>query len=78
MKRSQDGEAVILRLAEVDGKETQAKLRIDAALVPAGAAVTEVDAMEQPLKAGGDEAVGEAGDVTVEVPAYGVANIRLG
>ena len=76
IKESQDGQAVILRLVEVEGQETEARVRLSPALVSEGATVVEADTLERPL----DESTAriEGGTLLVNLPAFGIVTVRVG
>jgi len=73
LKRAQDGKGVVLRLAEVDGLDTEVSLTLDPAL--AGARATLVDAVERPMEGGVADL--RDGVLTVQVPAGGITAVRL-
>jgi alpha-mannosidase len=75
LKRAEDSDAVIVRLHEMEGKETEARLRI-AEIVKPGAAAREVDLMEQPLEANTARMAGEV--LAVRIPAHGIASVAVG
>jgi alpha-mannosidase len=76
LKQAEDGDAVILRLYEFAGQDSQAQVRIAASLVAAGSACHEVSLLEQPLVINSAAMNGDV--VSVTVPAYGIATVRLG
>jgi alpha-mannosidase len=76
VKESQDGKAIVLRLVEVEGVETEARVTLSPELAPQGATAVEVDTLERPLD-GGSARI-EKGTLTVRLPAYGIATVRIG
>jgi alpha-mannosidase len=75
LKEGQDGASVILRLVEVEGRETEARLSLDPALLPPGAAAQEADTLERPIDSDAVRVV--EGAVYVKVPAFGVTTVRI-
>lgn len=76
LKQAEDGEGVILRLYEFEGTQTQAQVRVSPLVAPAGSVAVETDLMEQPLAG---STAGMTGDVlTVTIPAFGIATVKLG
>jgi len=75
MKKGQDGEAVVLRLVEVEGKQTEAKLTLAPPLLPEGAAAVEVDTLERPLDDGCARLEGNT--LVVEMPPFGITTVRI-
>jgi len=76
VKEAQDGEGLILRLVEVDGRDAEVRLALDPQLVGAGARATVVDAMERPVEGGQAEL--RDGELRVSLPAGGILAVRLG
>lgn len=75
MKRAEEGDGLVIRLYETDGKATTAQMRLDAALCPAGAQAMQVDLAEQP--AAGNTARFEQGVLRVDILPYGLATMLL-
>jgi len=79
MKKSQDGEAIILRLVEVEGKETEARVTLAPALLPGntneGATAIEADTLERPLDL--NSARLEGNTLLVKLPAFGITTVRI-
>jgi len=79
MKKSQDGKALILRLVEVEGRETQAKLSLAPGLlsggVRGGVSAVEVDTLERPLEGRDVRLKGDA--LLVKVPAFGMSTVCI-
>ena len=76
LKKSQDNKALVLRLVEVEGKDTTARLSFSEALVSAGVSVCLADTLERPL----DQpcfSVAE-GSISVPIAAYRVLTLRVG
>ena len=82
MKESQDGAGIVLRLVEVEGKETEARVTLASELLPAGATAVEVDTLERSLEAGDGVNVAstrlEGNVLTVRLPAFGITTVRIG
>ncbi|MFC1526879.1 glycoside hydrolase family 38 C-terminal domain-containing protein, partial [Candidatus Latescibacterota bacterium] len=76
VKKSQDDDAVILRLAEVNGEASEVSLTLGGGIVPAGAQAVEVDAMERPVAVSSARLEGET--LKVRLPAHGMTAVRLG
>ncbi|HEY3396295.1 MAG TPA: glycoside hydrolase family 38 C-terminal domain-containing protein [Armatimonadota bacterium] len=76
LKRAEDSEALVVRLYEIAGEATEARLRLAPELAPVGAPVVETDVLEQPLAASTARWEGET--LVVSVPAYGLATVRVG
>jgi len=76
LKLAEDGDAVILRLYEFEGIETQAQVAISERLVPSGAPAVETDLLEQPLAS--STARLTDGVLTVSIPPFGIATVKLG
>jgi alpha-mannosidase len=66
---------VVLRLVEVEGLETEARVALAPELVPQGAAAVEVDTLERPVEGGSARL--EEGTLSVTLPAYGIATVRI-
>jgi alpha-mannosidase len=76
MKESQDGRALVLRLVEVEGRQSEARLLLAPALLPNGSVATEVDTLERPLASNSARMEGDT--LVVRLPAYGIASVRIG
>jgi len=76
MKSAEDSEALIVRLYEMEGKATIAKLLLAPSLAAPDAPAVETDLMEQPLAE--STAKMQEGALTVEVPAHGLVTVRVG
>ena len=75
VKESQDGEAIVLRLVEVEGQDTEARVALSPLLVPTGATAVEADTLERPLAE--SSARIEDGTLLVDLPAHGIAAVRI-
>jgi alpha-mannosidase len=75
MKQAEDGDGLIVRLYEVEGKATTAQVRLDAALAPANAPVTVVNALEEPIDGAASL---RDGVLTVDLPAAATVAVRIG
>jgi alpha-mannosidase len=67
--------AIILRLVEVEGQKTEARLTLAPKLLPAEATAVEVDTLERPLDANGARLEGDT--LVVSLPAFGIATVRI-
>ncbi len=76
MKKAEDSDALIVRLYEMEGKATTAKLRLAEALCQPDALVCETDVMEQPLAH--NTAVLNAGVLSVDISPFGQATVKIG
>jgi alpha-mannosidase len=76
MKKSEDGTALVMRLVEVEGKATTARLGFSAALVAADASVCVADTLERGL----DQPALSIRDGSLSVPigAYSIITLRIG
>ena len=86
MKKAEDSDALIVRLYEMNGQATTARIRLADALCGANAPAVETDLVEQPLVRKPlvlkplvhNSARVQDGVLSVEVPAYGFVTIRIG
>jgi alpha-mannosidase len=76
LKKAEDSDALIIRLYEMEGKATAAKVRIDYALLPKNCKAVETDALEQPLSQSSAEIHGDV--LRVSIPAFGMTTVKLG
>ena len=75
VKRAEDSDALIVRVYELEGKATEAKVRITD-LVKPGSPAKEVDLIEQPLAKSSAKMTGDV--LSVKVPAFGIASVMIG
>ena len=75
VKKAEDSDALIIRLYEVEGKETEAKVRLSDIVKP-GTPARQVDLMEQPIPK--LKAKMEGDTLTVKLPAYGIVSVMVG
>lgn len=75
IKKAEDGKAVVIRLFEMTGKKTTAKVRISELVKPDSKAV-ETDILERPLAKSTAKMTGDI--VSVVVPAYGQSTVKIG
>jgi len=75
IKEGQDGDSIVLRLFEVEGLDSEARIALSPDLVGAGAAAVEVDILERPLDSNG--AALQEGVLRVRLPAYGVTTVCI-
>ncbi len=76
LKKAEDSDALIVRLYEMEGRATTARLWFDPALLPSGAQAQVTDIMERPLSPNGARL--EDGILHVDLPAHGMATVSLG
>jgi alpha-mannosidase len=76
LKPAEDGEALIIRLYECDGRATTAQVRLADILAAPDAPAVETDVLEVPT-AHSTARMAE-GVLSVDVPAYGLATVRVG
>ena len=76
LKQAEDGNGLILRLVEVDGITTKARVTFAPELLPEGAQAVEVDTMERPLSE--NTARVEEQVITVELAGFEITTIRIG
>jgi alpha-mannosidase len=77
LKKSRDGEALVLRLVEVDGVATEAEVTLGPELLPRHTVPVMADLMERPLEDADADVhlVGNA--LHLKLPAYGIVTVRL-
>lgn len=75
LKQGEDDDALILRIVEVDGVATTARVTFAPELLPKNAVAVEVDAMEWPLAV--NTAKIEKNTVFMNLPAYGITTVRV-
>jgi len=75
VKKAEDGKGVVIRLFEAEGKDTTAKLKVSG-LVKKTAKAVETDVLERPTAKNTAKLTGET--LTVTVPAYGQATVKIG
>jgi alpha-mannosidase len=75
LKKAEDSEALIVRLYEVAGKDTVARVRLGRRLAEASGAAAEIDFMEQPTPKNGAEMLG--GEVRLKLPANGIGSASV-
>ena len=74
LKQAEDGQGLLLRVFETQGKAVVAKIAVDSLLGELAGAL-EVDVLERPVA---DSALKTAGNtISLPVPAYGLAAVRL-
>ncbi|HUV04014.1 MAG TPA: glycoside hydrolase family 38 C-terminal domain-containing protein [Armatimonadota bacterium] len=75
IKKAESDGALIIRLVEMAGKETEAQVRITD-LVKPGTPAKQVDLLERPLQKAHAKMLGDV--LTVKVPAHGIASVMVG
>ncbi len=76
MKRAEDSDALVLRLYEMEGAATTARVVLDPSIIGEAAGVVETDVLERPLAK--SSARLDEGVVTVDIPAFGLATVMVG
>jgi alpha-mannosidase len=76
LKKAEDSDALIVRLYEVEGKQTRARVKLNRALAAAGSQAVETDLLERPLE--NNSAKMEGDTLTVAIPAYGITTVKVG
>jgi alpha-mannosidase len=75
IKRAEDGDELIVRLYETDGRETEAEVKMDSSLVKPNSPAVEVDLLERPLPR--NTARMEGDTLKVKVPAFGIVTVKI-
>jgi alpha-mannosidase len=75
LKKAEDSDAVIVRLYELEGKETEARVKI-AEIVRPNSTAKELDLMEQPLSSFSAKMDGDT--LVVKIPAHGISTVAIG
>ena len=76
LKKAEDSEALIVRLYEIEGRETEARLLLDPALAAPDSPAVETDLLEQPLEKSTARMEGDT--LAVTIPPFGIATVRVG
>ena len=76
LKQAEDSDALIVRLYEIEGRKTEARLRLDPALAPPGSPAAETDLLEQPLPQ--NTARMDDDGLVVTIPPFGIATVKVG
>jgi alpha-mannosidase len=76
MKKAEDSDALIVRLYEMEGQATTAQVKLAAALAPADAPAVQTDIMEEAIA--GNTAKMACGVLSVNLPPYGMATVKIG
>ncbi|HEX2949051.1 MAG TPA: glycoside hydrolase family 38 C-terminal domain-containing protein [Armatimonadota bacterium] len=75
IKKAEDSDALIVRVYEMEGKETVARIKLDATLLKS-TTVVETDVLEQPVATNTAQIID--GVLQVNVPAFGLATVKIG
>jgi alpha-mannosidase len=75
LKKAEEGDAIVLRLYEMEGEQTQARVMLDSALVGDDPDVTEADLLERPLAQ--NTARYQAGALIVDIGPFGLATVMI-
>ncbi len=76
IKKAEDGDELIVRLYEMDGKATEAEVQMDPSLIKPDSAAVETDILERPIP--NNTAKLEGGVLKVSVPAFGITTVKIG
>ena len=76
LKKAEDSDGLIVRLYEFGGEETEAQVRLSSMLCEPSSAAVETDLLEQPAEANTARMEGDV--LTVRLPAFGIATVRVG
>ncbi len=76
LKKAEDGSGFVLRLVEMEGETTEARIKLAAQLVRPDAQATEADVLERPVESEQLRLTDNA--LTVRVPAFGITTVRIG
>jgi alpha-mannosidase len=75
LKRSEDTDAVIVRLYETGGRDVEARVRLTRLVAPGSCAV-ETDLLERPLATNAARMEGDT--LVVRMPAHGIVSVAVG
>jgi alpha-mannosidase len=75
VKEGQGGTGIVLRLVEVEGRETEARVTLSPRLLAEGMTAVAVDTLERQIDGGTVRLSGNA--LSVTLPAYGIASVCL-
>jgi len=76
IKKAEDSDELVLRLYEMDGKATEAEVKIDPSLVKSKSVAVETDILERPVP--GSTARFENDTLKVSMPAFGITTMKIG
>jgi alpha-mannosidase len=76
VKKAEDDNALVLRIHETEGKKTTARIELNAQILGTAREAVEIDLVERPAPSNTAKVEGNA--VLVDVPAHGIASIRVG
>jgi alpha-mannosidase len=77
VKKGEDDDALVLRLCEVRGRDTIARVRFDPQLFGAPMKAESVDLLERTSGRGRVGLIARNGAISAQVPAHGLASVRL-
>lgn len=75
IKKAEDGKGIVVRVFDMEGKKTTAKIKISDLVKPDSKAV-ETDILERPLDKNSAKMTGDT--VSVALPAFGQATVKIG
>jgi alpha-mannosidase len=76
MKKAEDSDAVIVRLYEMEGKATNAKISLNNCIATANVTAIQTDVLERPLAK--NTASMKDGILSVDIPAFGMVTVKIG
>jgi len=76
VKKAEDDDGLIIRLYEIEGRQTEARVRLDPSLVKPNSSAVEVDLLERVISERTTKMEGEI--LKVMVPAFGITSVKIG
>ena len=76
LKKAEEGNGLVIRLYETEGRTTEAEIRIDPSLAETDSEVVELDLLERPIRK--ERAKMEEGLLKVQVPSFGITTVMIG
>ncbi len=76
MKKSEDSDAIIIRLYEMEGKATTAKVTLHNSIADNNAVAIQTNILEEALTTNTAKMTG--GILSVDIPAYGMVTVKIG
>ena len=76
LKKAEDSDALLVRLYEIEGKETRGRVTLDESLAAPNSPAVETDILEQPLSVNTAEMSADTLEVTI--PPFGIATVKIG
>ncbi|HIE05080.1 MAG TPA: hypothetical protein EYP61_10010, partial [Candidatus Latescibacteria bacterium] len=75
LKKAEEGEGLVVRLYETEGRTTEAEVHFDHSLVGPDPRAVEVDILERPIS--DSTARMEGSTLKVSIPAYGIVTVKV-